>query len=323
MPGIGIVNNPRSSRNLRRPETSERLRLLLGGHGEVIDAATPDELARAVERFRGAGIEVLGVNGGDGTGHRVLTAFAEAGGGAPLPRVALLRGGTMNVVAQSHGLRGSPEAILERILVRALAGLPQPFVERELIRVEADGGRPLYGFLFGTGSAVTFLEAYDAGRPSPLRAVALVLRAAGSALVRGRFAASLARREALRVFADGEEWPDEDYLCVLAGAVPELGFGFRPFTRCSEQPGFFHAVGVTGSLPRAAAALPAVRLGRPWRRRVAIDAVARDLLIEPAAPLRFMVDGDLYRAERSLRLSTGPAVQILVEPRRRGSGSPR
>lgn len=314
MAGIGIVNNLRSRRNLRRPETAARLRQLLDGHGEVVDASTPAELALAVERFRRGGIDVLGVNGGDGTGHRVLTAFASAWGPRPLPALLLLRGGAMNIVARAHGVRGAPEAVLRRHLVRATAGLPPRTVERDLLRVEADGGPPLHGFLFGTGCAVAFLEVYERSpRRSPARAAWLLARAVGSAIVGGRFARTLARREPLRVLADGEEWPDPAFLAVLAGAVPEMGFGFRPFARCDEQPGFFHAVGLTGSAARVAAALPAVRFGRPWRRRVAIDAVARELLLDPAGPLRFTVDGDLYRAERAVRISSGPTVTVIVD----------
>jgi diacylglycerol kinase (ATP) len=311
MAGIGIVSNPLARRNLRCPETTSRLRTLLDGEGEVAIAATPDELARAVEGFRSSGIDVLCVNGGDGTGHVVLTAFAQAYGAAPLPTVALLRGGAMNTVADAHKLRGSPESLLKALLERRRAGLPLRTVERDLLSVEAEGVPPRFGFLFGTGVVVTFLDAYyHTGRPTAAMAAALLLRAIGSALVNGRFAAALKARELLHVVADDEEWPDEAYLTVLAGAVPEIGFGFTPFSRCDEQPGFFHAVGVTGSTVQVAAHLPQIWLGRPWKRTLAVDAVARDLTVE--GPVRFTVDGDLYTARESVRVRTGPPVRIIV-----------
>jgi hypothetical protein len=170
---------------------------------------------------------------------------------------------------------------------------------------------PRYGFLFGTGAVVTFLdEYYRTGRPTAAMAAALLLRAIGSALVGGRFAAALKARDFLRVTADGEEWPDEPYLAVIAGAVPEIGFGFTPFSRCDEQPGFFHAVGVTGSTVQVAAHLPQIWLGRPWRRSLAMDAVARELAVE--GPVRFTVDGDLYAAREWVRVRTGPPVRIIV-----------
>jgi diacylglycerol kinase family enzyme len=318
MGGIGIVNNPRSRRNRRRPGTARRLRQLLGGDGEVLDASTPEELARAVERFRAAHVDVVGVNGGDGTAHVVMSALARARGSEPLPRLLLLRGGAMNTVARANGIQGSPERILWDVVTRLRAGLPLRVVERDLLRVEPDGQAPTYGFLFGTGAVVAFLEAYYASRrPTPVRAAALVLRGACSALVNGPLSRKLTRRERLRVASDGEEWPDQSYLALLAGSVPQIGFGVRALARCAEQPGFFHAVGVTGSLVQVALSAPRIAAGRPWRRRIALDEVARDLRVEGEG-LRFMVDGDLYVSPRAVRVSTGPLVEVIAP----GRGAP-
>lgn len=312
------MNNPRAARNLRGAGAGDRLARLLGDEGEVREAATPEALADALAAFRVAGVDTLGIGGGDGTCHRVLTGAAAAWAGAPLPRLLLLRGGTMNTVAANHGLRGEPEALLAAEVARRRAGAPPAVASRDLLRVEADGGPPLLGFLFGTGAAVTFLERfYAGGRPSPLRAWLLVAAAAGSALVGGRFARALTRREPLRVAADGDEWADQAYLALLAGTVPSLGLGFRALARCEEQPGFFHAVGAHGALPQVLRLLPRVHRGAPWRRRAAIDVVARAVTVEGEA-VRWMLDGDLYPAARTLRLSTGPGVEVLL-PRPPGS----
>jgi diacylglycerol kinase family enzyme len=313
MGGIGIVNNPRSRRNRGCPALAGRLRTLLGDDGEVADATTPDALDRVVERFRAAGVDVVGVNGGDGTGHFVLTALTRAYGAGPLPRLLLLRGGAMNTVAHGHGIRGGPERILRDVLARVRHGFPLRTTPRDLLRVSADGGPARYGFIFGTGSMiVAFLDAYYAtGRPTPATAAALVGRAIGSALVGGRFASTLTRRATLRVTTDGDEWEDGSYLAVAAGSTPDAGFGFRAFHRCGEQPGFFHAVGVTGTVAQLVRSLPRLRRGAPWRRRVAQDEVARVLELGGEAP-RFTVDGDLYQAVSTIRVETGPAVEIVL-----------
>jgi diacylglycerol kinase (ATP) len=312
MGGIGIVNNPRSRRNRRHPSLARRLRERLGDDGEVIDASTPEELARAVERFRALGIEVLGVNGGDGTGHVVLTAFARAWAGAPLPKLLLLRGGAMNTVAHGHHIRGTPDGILREVLIRRRQGFPLRTVERDLLRIAWDGEPARYGFIFGTGAVVAFLEAYYAtGHASPATAAALVLRAIGSALRRGPFAAALTRRERLRITTDGDEWPDASYLALVAGSTPDIGFGFKVFHRCGEQPGSFHAVGVTASLLQLALAIPRIHGGRPWKRRLAQDEVTRELVVE-ADGLAFTIDGDLYRADRQVRVGTGPGIEIVL-----------
>jgi diacylglycerol kinase family enzyme len=312
MGGIGIVNNPRSLRNLRRPETGERLRALLGGEGEVIEAATPDELAHAVARFRSAGIEVLGVGGGDGTTHMVVTAFARAYGRERLPALLPLRAGAMNTVARGAGIRGTPEGILRDVLRRRTSGSPLRTVERDLLEVTPDTDDPTFGFIFGTGGVVTFLDAYErAGSHSAALGAWLVLRALTSALAGGNFAGALGRRERLHVATDGDLWPEDAYVSVLAGSTPEIGFGLKTFARFDEQPGFFHAVGLTGTLRQLAAALPGLRRGRPWRRRLALDEVARELLVEGES-IRYTVDGDLHAARRTVRVRTGPALPIVL-----------
>jgi diacylglycerol kinase family enzyme len=312
MGGIGIVNTPRARRNRGRPALARRLREQLGDDGEVADASTPDELARVVERFRASGVDVVAVNGGDGTGHFVVSELARAYGDAPLPKILLLRGGSMNTVASGHGIAGRPDRILGEVLDRRRRGFPLRTAARDLLRVAADGAEPRHGFIFGTGAIVAFLDRYNrTPATSPVRAALLVVRGVCSTIVGGPFAEALGRRERLRVATDGDEWEDASYLAVAAASTPEAGFGFRAFHRCGEQPGSFHAVGVTGSLVQLALSLPRLRRGRPWRRRVAQDEVARELVLEGEAP-RFTIDGDLYAAARTVRVETGPPVEIVL-----------
>jgi diacylglycerol kinase family enzyme len=312
MGGIGIVNNPRARRNRGRPALARRLRDQLGDDGELADASTPDELSRAIERFRSCGVDVVAVNGGDGTGHFVLTELARTFGDAPLPKLLLLRGGSMNTVANGHGISGRPERILGDVLERRRRGFPLRTAARDLLRISADAADARFGFIFGTGAIVSFLDRYNrSARPSPVLAALLVARGVASALVGGPFAEALSRRERLRVSTDGDDWEDASYLAVAAASTPDAGFGFRAFHRCGEQPGSFHAVGITGTLAQLALSLPRLRRGLPWRRRVAQDEVARELVLEGDAP-RFTIDGDLYGAARTVRIETGPPVEIVL-----------
>ncbi len=311
MGGIGIVSNPLARLNQLHPGTGRQLRRLLGDEGLLVEATTREGLASALARFHRMGVDLLAVNGGDGTGHLVLTAAVSQWGEAPLPPVLLLRAGAMNTVAEAHGLRGSPQAALQRLLERRRRGAPLSTVERDLLAARADEGPVTHGFLLGTGVIVAFLDGYyRSSLPGRSAAAGLLAHAVLSAMVGGRLAAGLRARERRRVVADGDEWPDLPYLAVLAGTIPEIGFGFTPFSRCDEQPGFFHAVGVTGSTLQVALHLPSIWWGRPWRRRLAVDGIARELLVE--GPTRFTVDGDLYEAREELRVTTGPAVKLVV-----------
>ncbi|HVP67525.1 MAG TPA: diacylglycerol kinase family protein [Anaeromyxobacteraceae bacterium] len=324
MARIGIVNNPRARRNRRHPETAQALRRLLGRDGLVRDVATDEEAVAALAEFRREGVGLLGVNGGDGTLSRIATALPAGWGDPPWPPLAPLPAGSMNNVARAHGHRGGPERTLRRILRHRGEGLPLPVVERDLLRVVAPGHPNRLGFLFATGAAVRFLERWGGTEGAgPLRAAWLLARALASALAGGRLAAEIARREALRVVADGDEWPSTEWLAVLAGSVPGVGLGSRPFSRCDEQPGFFHAVGVTASPRRLVLAMPALWRGRPWRRQVALDAVARDLLLEPRQALRFTLDGDVFDSAGPLRVESGPVVEVVADPTRTPPPSPR
>ena len=105
MPGIGVIFNPRSGRNLRDPRAARRLARSLGDHGVIREAGSIDELYRVAEDFRRLEIDVLGISGGDGTNGTTITGFIDVYEGNALPQLAFLRGGTMNTVANSVGVR--------------------------------------------------------------------------------------------------------------------------------------------------------------------------------------------------------------------------
>jgi len=141
MPGIGIVTNPNSRRNLRYPDQVQRLGYILGDGKESEHALTqhPDDIVQVAERFRDHGIEILALNGGDGTNHVTLSAFIDVYGDEPLPKIAFLRGGTMNTIANAVGVRGLPGSILLNIAEKYHLGQPFEISERDMMCVECDG----------------------------------------------------------------------------------------------------------------------------------------------------------------------------------------
>src|SRR5437762_2543265 len=106
VPGIGVITNPRSRMNKRDPSRMRKLGYLIGDRGSAAATRSLDDLYRVAEEFKSADIDVLGINGGDGTIHHTLTAFVRTWGDKPLPLIAILRGGTMNTIANSYGIKG-------------------------------------------------------------------------------------------------------------------------------------------------------------------------------------------------------------------------
>jgi diacylglycerol kinase family enzyme len=319
VPGIGVVLNPKSRQNLRDPRAASRLARTLGSHGVVREARSIDELYRIAEDFLRDDIDVLAISGGDGTNHVTLTGFLDVYGGATMPQVALLRGGTMNTVANSVGVRrGGPEGLLGRLLrsYAERASAPLENVERHVMRIAPpSGGKAHYGFLFGTGVVAGFLAEYYRDRePTPLVAAKTLARAVGSALVRGDMIRRMAQPFRGSVaLDDGSTWPVRDYLTVTAGTIEHIGLNFRPFRRYDERPAAFQMLGIYASPASIVVELPRIHQAEPMRAGKAYDVLATRAIVRSATrPMRYMIDGDLHETPGELEVAIGPRVRLLV-----------
>jgi diacylglycerol kinase family enzyme len=308
VPGIGVITNPRSRVNKKDPGKMRQLGYLLGSHGAPYATRSLDDLYRAAEEFKAADIDVLGINGGDGTIHVTLSAFGQVYGAAPLPKIAILPGGTLNTIAAGIGIRGKPQEMLYEVIDRYHQGEELRIVERHALRI----GDKL-GFIFGNGIIANFLEAYYAtGRPSPIMGAKVLAHTIGSALIRGRFIKRLFRRWVGQVTVDGETWARTDFATVGAATVPQIGLGFAPFHRCDEKPGHFAVIGIhTGPLG-IILDIPRIYNASPMRRDKCISQVARRVVLESEEPFSYTVDGDLYSGAKDLVLATGPRLQLVV-----------
>jgi diacylglycerol kinase (ATP) len=320
---IGVVLNPRSRRNLRDPRAAVRLARQLGDHGVVREARTLDDLYRIAEDFKRLEIDVLGISGGDGTNHVTLTGFINVYGGMQLPHIAFLRGGTMNTVANSVGVRrGRPEGLLGRLIrvYAERASRPLLHAERHVMRIAAvDRARnpnaDHYGFLFGTGVVRGFLaEYYRDGEPTPLVAAKTLMRGIGSTIVQGEMIKRMAApfRGSVQL-EDGTTWNERDYLAVAAGTIDHIGLNFRPFWRYDERPGIFHVLGIHTTPFGFVRDLPRIWRAEPMRPGKTYEATQRVTRIASHdGVMRYMIDGDLHEAQGPLEIRIGPRVKIVV-----------
>jgi diacylglycerol kinase family enzyme len=285
LPGIGVVTNPRSKVNRRDPAGMHRLAYLLGARGEAEQTSSLEDLDRVAERFKAAGIDVLGINGGDGTLSVTLTAFIRAYQDTPLPKIAILRGGTLNTIAAGLGIRGTSGEILFEVIERYHERMPFKLVERPILRIGEQ-----YGFIFGNGLIANFLEAYYAtGRPSRLM-----------------------RRVVGEVRVDGLALPYPDYATFTCATVPEIGLGFAPYAHCWQGPEHAAYVGFHCGATGLVAALPRLFRRLPVSPRHGAVGLAREIVIESDAEMAYTVDGDLYRTDGPLTIGVGPKLQIIV-----------
>lgn len=315
MSGIGVLTNPRSRHNRRDPGVARSLAYVLGEKGQLVAPDDLDALNHTAERFRDHGIEVLCVNGGDGTLHQALTALVRAyGEEAELPPIAMLRGGTMNIVADSIGVRVPAAAMLEQVVDAYHAG--ESLRERRVrcIRIELDDQPPSYGFLSGNGIIARFLEVYyEKPDPTPADAARLLLRGSMSALVGGRLIRRLTRPWEGTLTLDGERWPHDRWVAVAIGTIEQMGLGFRVFHLLERSPDRLQVVGLAGSVTDLARELPSVYRGRGVHRPGDRTEVGSELVLEGTEAQAIMIDGDFYIAHRGrVRYTLGPEVRFLM-----------
>ena len=339
MSGIGVIFNPRSGKNVHDPRAASRLERTLGDHGVVREAKSIDELYRVAEDFKRLDIDVLGISGGDGTNGTTITGFLDVYQGNAIPYIALLRGGTMNTVANSVGVdRGKPDKMLDRLCRAYVARAARPLqnVERHVMCIQADNARmhgggkssvpPLgmkYGFNWGTGVVCGYLAEYYAmgeteegmtPQPGPVVAAKTLLRAVGSTFVRGEMIRRMAEPFRGTVeLDDGMVWEERDYLSVAAGTIDQIGLNFRPFYRYGEREGAFHILGIHTSPSGFVKQLPRIWRAAPMRPGHTYEAIAtRATIRSPSSPMRYMIDGDLYECGGPISVSIGPRVRIVV-----------
>ena len=118
MSGIGIIYNPHARAN--RTGATERVRRLettVGDDGLVRVTHSLDDLREAASEFHRHRVDTVGVCGGDGSYHCMLSAMDSIYDGEPLPKLLPLRAGTINYVADAvGGDRGRPEQVVARLL---------------------------------------------------------------------------------------------------------------------------------------------------------------------------------------------------------------
>jgi diacylglycerol kinase (ATP) len=293
---------------------------LLGGEGRVIASQTLEELDQAAAGLRTQRPQVVAVHGGDGTLHKIVTALGRSFGDEPLPPIAMLGGGTMNVVSASLRIRERPIPFLKQLVETTRAGVEFQTIRRRCMRIG-----DLFGFIFGNGLLANFLaEYYGTGSYGPVRAAWLLARAFGSALVGGAFIKRLFKRFEGTLEVDGQRLDRTSFVGVGAATVREVGMGFKLNHRADDDPDRFGFLAIHG---RPAAMIPdfvSVYAGRGIAPSRAISAVASRLRIVPRdSAMTYTIDGDIYRSEGPLDIAIGPpihfvrpAAALIVAPRR-------
>ena len=236
---LGVLINPRSRRN---KSGFADMRALLAAHPGVPHASVGEieALPEALRAMAEAGVDLLAVSGGDGTVQAVLSALQNDRAFTAMPTLAILAGGTTNMIADDVGLPGRPEPALKRLIARledpalGASGLGGLAVERGVIRVEyRPDAAPLCGMFFGTAAicrAILFCRrtAEAVGLTAAAASAATLAGLLGRRLL-GRGGDDILRGDDMTVRFDGGPPQPGSRLLALATTLDRLILRSRPF----------------------------------------------------------------------------------------------
>ncbi len=310
MSGIGIISNPRSKKNKQNPEAMKRLGYILGNNGEAYETRSIDDIYKVAEAFKRNSVDILCINGGDGTNHVTLSVFIQVYKDTPLPKIAILRGGTMNTVAGDLKIKGESKDILINIIQKYYAKEFFRMTKRNLLEINEKH----YGFIFGNGIVYNFLRMYyQNANPSPI----IAAKTLGLSILKGFLSKHDPLFEKMVLEIDdgkGNIWKNKKYLTVVASTVDQIGLGFTPTLRSQEHPNMFHAIGIHGNPLEIAASLPRIWLNKGVAPSIREEKISDKIIIRSLKePFGYTIDGDMHSPTKEIIIKTGPKLDFIIE----------
>jgi diacylglycerol kinase (ATP) len=289
----GIICNPKSHRNRSSVEAT---RPFVSGTVLAVTPRTQAELAEVLTDFARHGIELLVIDGGDGTIRDVLTAAAAVWTGTQ-PRVAIVPSGKTNALALDLGI--PDDWTLDKALAAARVG---HVVVRRPVEVEhRDTGSTRRGFLFGAGAFVEATGlAQRAHRAGAFKGFAVGV-ALSWAIVQTLFGRSsgtwrVGNRMHVRYDASARAGDltdtDTNRYILLASTLTRMPLGVQPFGPARDGLKTL----LVGAPPRwLAAAAPLIVAGSPakWLDRAGYHRIDPDSL-DVTMDAGFILDGEVY-----------------------------
>lgn len=309
MPGIGLISNPFSKKNRKKPERLEEIKKLIPDKSFAKFPTSYEEMDLALELFKRKNIDILAINGGDGTIHVAITHLIKIYGDHPLPKIAVLKGGTMNMVATDIKVKGDTLQILKNLAEKYKKKEPYKIVTRRLLKVGEN-----YGFIFGNGVVCSFMDIYHkGGDPSPWVAAKSLGVAVRSIILRDRLYNKLFKAFNAEVIADKFSFGHKPYIAVLISSLNEIGLGFKLLHRNQTAGDALHMTALLdGSKVRIISQLGRVWFGRSIPPTMGDDTIATNFYIKSDKPFKYTIDGDFYNSAGHLLVQTVNSVDLIV-----------
>lgn len=297
---VGVLNNLRAGRNRKR--VSQVLEVLRR-YPDVVHVETESvrALPEALGELTRREVDLLVVNGGDGTLQYVLTELLDGRDMPPLRFVAPLRGGRTNMTASDLGADPRPGRGLARLLDAIARGELDPrLMARPVLHVESTRRAGIqYGMFFGAGMIQRAVELVHRTFPPGQQGVF------GAGLVTGALIAKVFTHpsdgiltpDKAAVSFDGRLLGDSEFYLLIASTLTHLFLRMNPFW--GDGPGGVRVTALASRAWRSIAAAPGILRGRP-RGFVTPEngyESARAHCVQIGMGCGFTIDGEIFAPE--------------------------
>lgn len=312
---VGVISNPASGHNR---DQFARIRAIIDNcpaiEHRITDTAA--DIPSALRDLAALKVEVLAINGGDGTVAAVLGEMLESRLFATPPLIALLPGGTANMNAGDIGVRGAlPKAVArfcrwcvsERLHTRELS-------QRALLRVVIDaqqGAR--YGMFLGGGAVIhgteyAHKEIHSRGLRDDFSLALGTLRTVWGVL---RDDPAFNRHVTITLQLDEQAPVRRDTLILAISTLQRLSFGMRPFW--SNEPGEIRLTLMEQGCTRFARTFYSIVRGRPSAHALPGNGYhshnANHMRLSMAGKIN--LDGELLDVASSVTIAASRTLEFL------------
>jgi len=265
---VGVISNPASGHNRDQFDTIRARLEATPGLTHVV-TRSPDEIDEALEELARHDVEVLAINGGDGTNSAILGRVLEQRPFENSPRIALLPAGTANMNAGDVGIRGSLANAVERFCTWCTGDRTATRTEqRALLKVERANETPRYTMFIGAGAVIHGTEyAHENMHSRALRDdVSVALGTVRTVWVVLRDDPRFNKHGTIDLALDGKAPRRHDTLILAVSTLQRLAFGMRPFW--SDAPGAVRVTVMDQGCTKFARTFFSIARGKPNRNAV-------------------------------------------------------
>lgn len=306
-PRIGLISNPHSGANRKH---LSRLRAIVAKHPAILHRITPssEEIPGVLQEFNQQSINILAINGGDGTTAEVFTQLLRKHSPQSLPLFMLLPGGTTNMNVGDVGIRGN----LLKAVNKLCSWLQQnrqatEIRQRPIIKVvPGNQALPVYGMFMGAGAIIQGIEychekIHSRGVGNEIGPGLAMARTVWGILRRDpRFIQPVHARITLDNSSDSFE---QSTLLLLVSSLERLFLGMRPWW--GSEKGALHCTLIREDAVRFVRTLPSLLRGRPPRYATPAAGYRSHNINSLSLQMNgiLTLDGEMYRIDEN----TGPA----------------